>query len=285
VRQSSSCDFRASAGTPWRRSLITGASSGIGEAFADNLGAAGVDLVLVARDLSALERVATRNRARGVEVVVLCADLSIDSGVDAVVDAIQRADPMIDLLVNSAGIGRGGAFMDLSLAEVVETMRVNNDALVRLTRAALPRMLAVDFGSVIQISSSASGRPVPGHALYCASKALVTNFGQALSYELADSQVNCTTALVGYTRTRHFERNQLTRDVPVGRFASPEQVVTQILDATRRRRRLAFTGASPSWVLWFAARAPGLTDSIGGRMLRRLRGKAINAWAKRPTKR
>src|SRR5689334_8728015 len=111
----------------WRRALVTGASSGIGEAFADNLAEAGVDLVLVGRNEPALEAVAERARARGVHAEIVSADLSEEDGVAQVEDVIRNAHPMIDLLVNNAGIGRAGRFVDLSPNDILETMRVNND--------------------------------------------------------------------------------------------------------------------------------------------------------------
>ena len=134
----------------WQRALVTGASSGIGEALVGHLAAAGVDVVLVGRDRVALERVASGARAMGVDAVVLAADLALDADVARVVSVLRDSQPMIGLLVNNAGLGQYGSFVDLPLAGAVELMRVNNEALVQLTHAALVRMVAAGHGCVIQ---------------------------------------------------------------------------------------------------------------------------------------
>jgi short-subunit dehydrogenase len=255
---------------------VTGASSGIGEAFAGELAAAGVDLVLVARNLSALEQVARRARLLGVHVEVVCADLSSESGVDRVVAAISDAEPSIDLLVNNAGVGRSGAFVDLSSKDVHDTMRVNNDALVRLTHAALPRMIDADRGSLIHVSSIAARRPAPHHALYVASKAFISNLGLALSEELALTNVTSTTVLVGYTRTNYFERNGMTPEVADCRWASAEQVARQALEAALERRTLISTGPSHRWLRRLSTRFPSLAHSWAGRAVKQLRTVALD---------
>ncbi|HUP73973.1 MAG TPA: SDR family NAD(P)-dependent oxidoreductase [Acidimicrobiales bacterium] len=261
----------APAPSPWRRALVTGASSGIGEAFADELAVRGVDLVVVGRDLRALEIVADRARMLGVHVEVIRADLSDEHGVATVVSSIRDADPMIDLLVNNAGVGRAGALADLSSVDLHETMRVNNEALVRLTHAALPRMIEADRGCLVHVSSAASRGPVAGHALYVATKAFVTNFGQSLSKELSDTNITSTTVLAGYTRTRYFERNGMSPEIAESRWATAEQVARQALDAAFERRSLVTTGPSHRWLRQLSTRFPGLASSYPGRMLKQLR--------------
>jgi short-subunit dehydrogenase len=261
----------------WRRALVTGASSGIGEAFADELAAAGVDLVVVGRDLTALESVASRARALGVHVEVICADLSEERAVVRVMAAMRDAEPMFDLLVNNAGIGRAGPFADLSSVDLHETMRVNNDALVRLTHTALLRMTAANRGWLIHVPSVASRGPVTGHAVYIASKAFITNFGQSMSQELSNTNITSTTVLVGYTRTRYFERNGMSPDVADSKWATAEQVARQALDAAREHRSLITTGPSHRWLRRLATRFPGLADSYAGRKLRQLRALTVGS--------
>jgi short-subunit dehydrogenase len=260
----------------WRRALVTGASSGIGEAFAHELAAIGVDLVIVGRNVGALEAVADRCRALGVRVDVLAADLSEERGVAEVVASIRDAQPIVDLLVNNAGVGRAGAFIDLSLNDLHETMNVNNAALVRLTHAALPRMVDADRGCVIHVSSTASQVPVSHHSVYAATKAFVTNFGQSLSRELAHTNVTSTTVLAGYTRTNYFERNGMAPDVADCRWASAEQVARQALDAARQQRPLITTGPSHRWLRQVSTRFPGVTRSVVGRTLKQLRTLALD---------
>ena len=224
---------------------MTGASSGIGEAFADLLAESGADLVLVGRNTAALEAVADRARRLGVDVTVMSIDLVDDRDVAKVEASIRSAEPMIDLLVNNAGLGQAGPFVSLSAPEVHQTMRVNNDALVRLTHAALPRMIDADRGWLIHISSAASGGPVADHAIYAATKAFVTSFGQSLSAELAGTNIVSTTVLPSYTRTNYFERNGVSPQIPDNQWLSAEQVAAESLDAAAMARRSFTPGLHP----------------------------------------
>ena len=255
----------------WRRAFVTGASSGIGAAFARQLADAGVDLILVGESHAALERVKYEALLRGVDVQTVCSDLSTDVGVDRAVESLRNASPAVDLLINNAGTGPAGFFAELASDDVRRTMRVNNDALVRLTHTAIPRMLAEGSGTIVLVSSAASRGPLAQHALYAATKAFVTNFGQSLSQELSTTSVTCTTLLVGYTRTPYFERNGLKPDVPADKWATAEQVASQGLDAAHERRQLVTTGPSHRWLRQLATRYPSAADSIAGRSIRQLR--------------
>lgn len=251
----------------WQRALVTGASSGIGEALVGHLAAAGTDIVLVGRDGDALDRVATRARSMGVDAFVLAADLATDAGVGQVVSAIVESEPMIDLLVNNAGAGQAGSFVDLPLASALEVMRVNNDALVALTHAALLAMVAAGRGCVIQISSTASACPGPGQAVYAASKAFVSSLGQALSTELEGTGVTCTTVLPGYTRTRYFERIGEAPDIPDKYWMTADEVARVALDGARRQLPLVIPGAVNRWAIMMATAFP---TSTKGRVVRQI---------------
>jgi uncharacterized protein len=256
--------------TSWRRALITGASSGIGEAFAAQLAASGVDLVLVGRDREALQRVANEARAHGVDVQTFALDLSQDDGLATAVRCIDEADPMIDLLVNSAGIGPYGSFAELPRSDVRDTMRVNNDALVQLCHAALGRMVPVDRGCIINVSSAASRSPLPNLALYVATKSFVNMFGESLAQELSTTNVSCTSVLAGYTRTRFFDRNGLDPQVSADKWASSAQVAQQSLEAARSRKPAIITGPSHKALRELSYKYPNLVDSPPGRALRGL---------------
>ena len=251
---------------------MTGASSGIGEAFADLLAQSGVDVVLVGRNAEALEAVADRARRSGVEVVVMCADLADDVDLHRVERLIRDDEPMIDLLVNNAGLGQAGPFATLSLSDVNETMRVNNDALVRLTRVALPRMIDADRGWLIHISSAACAGPVADHAIYAATKAFVTSFGQSLSAELASTSIISTTVLPSYTRTNYFERNGVSPQIPDQQWLTAEQVAAESLDAARKGETVIHTGPSARWLRRLSARFPTLAHGFVGRQAKQIRG-------------
>jgi short-subunit dehydrogenase len=242
----------------WCRALVTGASSGIGEAFADELASMGVDLMLVGRDRSALERVASRARANGVHAEVVRADLSRDEDVASVVSALRDARPPVDLLVNNAGVGQWGVFVDLPVDGAVDIIRVNNEALVQLTHAALGPMLDSGRGTVIQVASMASAAPGPQQAVYAASKAFVSSFGQATSTELTGTPVTCTTLLPGFTRTNYFARVGLSPDIPDERWMSAEQVARASLEGAREGRPLVIPGARNRWKVVIATPFPSL---------------------------
>ena len=242
----------------WQRALVTGASSGIGEALAGHLAAAGIDVVLVGRDHAALERVAAKARGSGVDAVVLAADLAVDAEVARVVSVLRDAEPMIDLLVNNAGLGQSGSFVDLPLAGALEVMRVNNDALVQLTHAAVLRMVAAGHGTIVQISSTVSAAPGPGQAVYAASKAFVSSFGQALSAELDGTGVMCTIVLPGHTRTRYFERMGFTADVPDKYWMTADDVARAAFDAARRQLPIVIPGAINRRAIMMSTSFPSL---------------------------
>jgi short-subunit dehydrogenase len=254
-------------GSRWQRAVVTGASSGIGEAFADQLASTGVDLILVGRNVAALDAVAARARMKDVHAETLPADLAVDADVARVVSKVLESDPMVDLLVNNAGIGQFGGFVDLSLEEAIDVMHVNNDALVRLTHAAATRMVAAGHGTIIQVSSTASASPGPAQAVYAATKAFVSSFGQALSDELAATGVTCTTVLPGYTRTRYFERVGLSVHIPEKYWMSAEDVARAALDGAAERRPLVIPGLHNRWGIAKATSFPSLAK---GRAVRRL---------------
>ena len=237
---------------------MTGASSGIGEAFADELAGRGVSLILVGRNADALEAVAARARARGVGVQVIRADLATDVGMTDVDRAIGEAAPAIDLLVNNAALGQWGLFAELGLDRALESIRVNNEALVRLTHAAVTRMLAADRGSIIQMSSMAGASPGPQQAVYAATKAFVTSFGQALSAELAATPVTCTTVLPGFTRTNYFARVGLEPDIPEDRWMTAAEVAQLSLEASERGRQLLIPGPRNRRKILIATQFPTL---------------------------
>ena len=264
----------------WRRALVTGASSGIGEALIGHLAAAGTDVVLVGRDDDALEHVAQRARAMGVGAVVLVADLTTDDGVRHVTSFIVDSEPIIDLLVNNAGVGQAGSFVDLPLAGALDVIRVNDAAVVALTHAALGPMVAARRGGVIQIASTASASPGPGQAVYAASKAFVSSFGQALSTELHGTGVTCTTVLPGYTRTRYFERMGETPDVPDQYWMTADEVARVALDGARRQLPLVIPGAVNRRAIMMATAFPSSTKGRVVEQFGRARHVAARAKAR-----
>lgn len=223
--------------------LVTGASSGIGAAYARLLAAEGYDLVLVARGAERLEQLATELTGRhGVEVAVLPADLSTDDGI-AAVEARLRAGP-VDLLVNNAGMSLNRPFLK-STAEAEETLlRVNVYAVMRLTLAVLPGMVERGRGDVINVSSVAGfGAVMPG-STYPASKAWVTNFSESVAQSVRRYGVRVLALCPGYTRTEFHQR------AGINMSATPAWMWLDAADVAREGLRDLRKGklvSVPSW--------------------------------------
>jgi len=182
--------------------LITGASAGLGAEYARLFAADKHDLVLVARRRDRLEALARElEAARGVKARVVAADLAAPDGVSRVVEEVRRLGLEIDFLVNNAGFGTSGAFVELDLGRELEMIQVNITALVSLTRAFLPAMCSRRRGRILNVGSTAGFPPGPFMAVYYASKAFVNSFTEALWYELRGTGVTATVSCPGATAT------------------------------------------------------------------------------------
>ena len=191
--------------------LITGGSTGIGAVYADRFAKRGHDLVLVARDKTRLEALATRLRAEaGVKVDVLPADLAERDGL-AQVEKRLREDESIGILVNNAGIAAPGTFADSDIDVVDRLIRVNVTAVTRLSAAVVPRFLARGQGAIVNIASVLGLAPEVSLGAYNASKAYVLSLSQGLQVELGGKGVYVQAVMPAATRTEIWERSE--RDV------------------------------------------------------------------------
>lgn len=190
-----------------RTALITGATAGIGAAFARHLAADGYDLVLVARDAARLAATAGDLAARyGVKAEPLPADLTSPAGVGAVESRLRAADPVVDLLVNNAGISLHQPFIRSTSDEELRLLSLNVHAVLRLTLVALTPMISRGHGAVINVSSVAGfGALMPG-STYSASKAWVTNFSESIGLSVHPFGVRVMALCPGYTRTEFHDR-------------------------------------------------------------------------------
>lgn len=209
-----------------RRALVTGASTGIGAAFARRLARSGYDLTLVARNKERLEQLAEELRERhGVGVTVLPADLIKTQQLRKVERAVE-ADEHLEMLVNNAGFGTLGRFAELDPAVEEDEIRLNVLALVRLSRAALPGMIRRRRGALINVSSMAALQPGPTTATYAATKAYVNSFTEALHEELRGTGVQVQALCPGFTRTEFQQRAHIdTSNLPDIAWMNPEDVV------------------------------------------------------------
>jgi len=215
---------------PRRRALVTGASAGIGTAFAERLARDGYDLVLVARRRERLDELAKRLReSHGVDVEVLTANLT-DAGDLLTVERRVQTTPSLDLLVNNAGFGTAGPFKDSDADLEEQQILLNDVALVRLTRAALPQMVERGRGHIINVSSMAGFVPTPFNATYAATKAFVNSFSEALAEELRGTGVKVQALCPGFTRTEFQDvANVDSSAIPDLAWMEPEPVVEAAL--------------------------------------------------------
>jgi uncharacterized protein len=222
--------------------LITGASRGLGMAFARALAERHSNLVLVARSAEPLHAFANElRRSTPVSVVAIQADLSIPGAGQILTEQLSNGDIPIDLLVNNAGFGLHGEFRDLSILRQLEMLRLNNQAIVELTYSLLPRMLERRQKGIINISSTAGFQPIPFASAYSASKAFVTAFSLALEQELRSAGVTVVTVCPG--RLRKNESEQRTRGKWVDIYQSPDEVVEDALRVLANGGGLTVPGA------------------------------------------
>jgi short-subunit dehydrogenase len=221
--------------------LITGASSGLGEAFARQLAAKGTKLVLVARSADTLERLAGTLRTEAkVQVTVLPTDLSSAEAVAALIADINNRDLMIDILVNNAGIGVFENFLDTAFAKQVQQVDLNVRALIALTHAFAPGMVAARQGGVINVASTAAFQPLAGASVYAASKAFVLFFSEALALELKGTGITVTAACPGPVAT-HFFANMNPR-LQAKQMDQPVPVVNDILRGFELGKKVVYPG-------------------------------------------
>jgi len=222
---------------------VTGASSGIGAALARELGHAGVDLVLVARRADRLEDLAAEIGRGGAAVEILAADLTAADDLARVADRAGDRDRPIDLLVNCAGLGASGPFVDGDPDRYRQIVDLNIEALVELTHAALGAMRERHRGWVINISSLGGHAPGPGFAVYSASKAFVTSFSESLHEEVRRSGIVVTAVCPGATRTEFGDEAGMDAgDLPDLLWQEADEVSREALAAAAAGKAVRVTG-------------------------------------------
>src|SRR5450432_1948001 len=185
-----------------KTALITGASAGLGLELAQLFAADKHDVVLVARRKDQLEALATRLATeRGVVARVISADLADPGAPQRIVDELKRRNIEIEFLVNNAGFGTTGPFVERDLLRELAMVQVNVTSLVHLTGLLLPPMLARKSGRILNLGSTAGFQPGPFMSVYYATKAFVNSFTEALAYELRGTGVSATVSCPGATAT------------------------------------------------------------------------------------
>jgi short-subunit dehydrogenase len=197
-----------------RTALVTGASSGLGVAFARELAARGMNLVLVARRKDRLDALARELRSgASVDVRVEAVDLGSEEARVALASRLEADGVPVDVLVNNAGFGIYGRFADTAWERERDMLELDIVALTHLTKLFVKPMLARGFGRILQVSSIGAYQPSPTYAAYSAAKSYVLSFGEALNYELRGTGVSCTVLSPGVTATEFLE---VARQAPTG---------------------------------------------------------------------
>ncbi|MEU3645754.1 SDR family oxidoreductase [Lentzea sp. NPDC034063] len=221
--------------------LVTGASKGLGRAYAVELARRGANLVLVARSTTALETLAAEVRAaHGVTAAVIGVDLADPSGPETVAKAVAGLGVQVDLLVNNAGSGSAGRFLERPFEQSTRSVALNVGALMELTYLFGREMAARGAGGIINVSSTAAFQPMPYQASYGATKAFVLSFTEAVAEELRGSGVRVMAAHPGATDTGFFDGTTATMDPRV--TDSPESVAARTLDDYTRGRVASYPG-------------------------------------------
>ncbi|HUH72554.1 MAG TPA: SDR family oxidoreductase [Mycobacterium sp.] len=254
--------------------VVTGASSGLGAIFADQLAQRGLSLVLTGRDQARLSAVAQRigQTAPDVDVELVVGDLATDAGVDALETRLDGR--VIDVLVNNAGFGTYGLFSELDAGREHELVAVNVDALVRLTHVVLPGMLARGRGGIVNVASTIAFQPGPYQATYGASKAFVLSLSQALWAETRGSGVTVTALCPGPTRTGFVDAlgSDVSHTAIYRRLAAPEPVVAAGLRALDRGRAVVVPGWRYRVMATGGRLVPGWLSALVSRRLLRPAG-------------
>lgn len=255
-----------------RRVLITGASSGIGEATAFALAGAGAMLILVARNRERLARVAQACREMGVKAEVWPYDLAQPEARTALLERVHNVETSIDVLINNAGLAWYGYAEAIEPELARKLIAVNLQAVVELTLGVLPMMKARRHGHIIQVGSIVGSLPSQGVALYGATKAFVDAFSSALTRELVGSGVSMTVIRAGAVATPFYEAAAArphSLPIPVGWMAiSPERVADRILYAVRRPRPVVYVPGYLRAVPWVERIFGGPIDRLGPLLLR-----------------
>jgi len=258
-----------------RTVLITGASSGIGEAFAEVFASHGFDLVLVARREERLRAVADAATSRhGVVAHVIGADLAGRDAAQRISDELTARGLAVDALVNNAGYGVPGTFLVPAWAQHEAQMQVMMVALVELTYRLLPAMIARRYGRIINVASLAGLVPAPGgHTLYAASKAFVIRYSESLAHEVRGAGVNVTALCPGFTLSEFHDRTgtrERVSTLPSWLWMDAPTVARQGYEAVMAGRSVYINGLVNRTIAGLAGCLPNAIVSMVSRRSARL---------------
>ena len=226
-----------------KRALITGAGKGIGKALAIALAKEGVHIALLSRTLSDLEKVAKEIRTYGVEVIITVADVSSITSVNSAAEKVLNGFGSVDILINNAGIGKFGSFMDLEPAEWEQVLNINLMGPYYVTRAFLPQMITRKTGDIINIASTAG---LKGHAMtsaYSASKFGLLGLTDSLMQEVRKHNIRVNAFIPSTVATDMALDLNLTDGNPE-KVMQPEDVAELLVSQLKLNRRVMLVNSS-----------------------------------------
>ncbi len=259
--------------------LVTGASSGLGEEFARQLAARRANLILTARSADKLEALAAELRQKhSIETAVVALDLGVPGGAERLCTAVDQLGHAVTHLISNAGFGLWGPFLDGEGARQADMVRLNCEALTVLSHHFVRRMVAQKSGGVIHVASVASFQPAPYMAVYAASKAYVLSFSEALGEELRGSGVRCSALCPGPVATG-FQGTAGADIAPSQRrmVLTASDTVARGIDAYQRGKAVFIPGAMNrvgAFGSWLTPR--GLLVRTVGKMMRGKKGAAAS---------
>ena len=250
--------------------LITGASSGIGAAFARKLARRGRNVLLVARSEDKLIALCNElGRLSGIRAQYVVMDLSEHGAAKRLLEETKKRDLEIDMLINNAGFGSMGEFGRLDLARELEMIELNVRSLVELTHVFLAPMRERRQGTIINVASTAGFQAVPFMATYAATKAFVLSFSEALWEENRPHGIHVLALCPGVTDTNFFAASKIDRP-PMRTVQTAEEVVDAAVRGLARRKSMVISG----WTNWFTVEAERFVPRS---LVTRLAGKALRS--------
>jgi hypothetical protein len=249
--------------------LVTGASAGIGVALARELARAGAKLILTARRRDRLESLAAELNANGTETRILVADLNDPTAPQQVYDATEGAGIVVDILINNAGLGQFGEFHASVVEQELSQVRVNCEAVIRLSRLFVPRMVERRRGWVLVLASTASFQPVPYLTTYAATKAFDRFFALGLAEEVARFGVKVTALCPGPTESEFFQVARSGGFFDRGIQSAEDVARTGILALASGRRTIMANFAGSASAFFVRLIPVGLITYLIGKVVRR----------------
>jgi short-subunit dehydrogenase len=252
--------------------LITGASAGLGEEFAHQWAERGADVVLVARRLDRLQALAADLEKRyGITATPIAADLARPGAGAALRAELHARGLTVQTLINNAGFGSHGAFLEQEQEQIARMIQLNVSAVAELSRAFLPELAADGRGALVTVASTAAYQPTPAMAVYGATKAFVLSLTEALAWETRRSPLRVLAVSPGPVSTEFFDVVG-SRDAIVGRVATPAEVVKATRRALERR------STPPSVVAGLGNRLATLASKLAPRRVALIAaGRALKA--------